>query len=261
MFADSHCHLDLVLDKSDYDINQIVSFAFAKGVQYILSPGTCVESIPKILDTIKSYKNITAAIGSHPNTIYNHNIPILEKLLTLGTDNKIVAIGETGLDYYHAKNIQERENQKQIFKWHIAAAKELHKPLIIHARESEEDLIQILKSELSNKNSKISGVLHCFTGSSYFAQTLIDMGFYISFSGIITFKNAKNLQSIVKEIPLDKMLIETDSPFLSPEPMRGQINTPAYLPHIAEFIAKLLKVPCKNIAQYTTENFLKLYKI
>lgn len=258
MLADSHCHLDC-LDLTPYngDIKQAIAAARAKNVQYILCPGVDIESFPGVLKIVQDDPNLFAAVGLHPIE-KNSRDTDLNELLTLGQHEKVVGIGETGLDYFYAENEEQVERQKRLFKMHIKAAKELNKPLIIHTRDAEVDTIELLVEE---GGANTSGVIHCFTGSSEFAAKVLELGFYISFSGIVTFKNAENLRQIAKQVPLDKMLIETDAPYLAPVPMRGKSNEPTYLPYVAEFMAALLGLPYESFVRQTRQNFLCFCKI
>lgn len=258
MLADSHCHLDC-LDLTPYngDIKQAIAAARAKNVQYILCPGVDIENFPRILEIVQDDPDLFAAVGLHP-TEKNSRDTNLKELLTLGQHKKVVGIGETGLDYFYAENAERIERQKELFKMHIQAAKELNKPLIIHTRDAEADTVKLLIEEGATNTSS---VIHCFTGSSDFAIKVLEFGFYISFSGIITFKNAENLRQIAKQVPLDRMLIETDAPYLAPVPMRGKPNEPAYLPYLAEFMANLLDLPYESFAEQMTQNFLRFCKV
>ena len=257
MLTDSHCHLDgLDLSSYDGDVHKAIAAARRKGVKYILSPGVTFEAFPEILKIVETDNDLFASVGVHP-TEENVYQPTLTELITLGQNKKVVAVGETGLDFYYGKDEAKRKQQTSLFKLHIKAAQELNKPLIIHARDADQEIIDIL----TNEDAKtIGGVLHCFTGSLAMAEAAIDLGFYISFSGIITFRNAENLRNIAKKIPLEKMLIETDAPYLAPVPLRGKPNEPAYLPYIAEFMANLLNVSYESFTNQITENFLRFCK-
>lgn len=258
MLADSHCHLDC-LDLTPYngDIKQAIAAARAKNVQYILCPGVDIENFPRILEIVQNDSDLFAAVGLHPTEKKSRDTSLSE-LLTLGQHKKVVGIGETGLDYFYAENAERIERQKELFKMHIQAAKELNKPLIIHTRDAEADTVKLLIEEGATNTSS---VIHCFTGSSDFAVKALELGFYISFSGIITFKNAENLRQIAKQVPLDRMLIETDAPYLAPVPMRGKPNEPAYLPYLAEFMANLLDLPYESFTEQMTQNFLRFCKV
>jgi len=257
MLADSHCHLDC-LDLKNYngDLSKAIAAARLKEVQYILCPGISIEAFPRVLEISESDIDLFAAVGVHP-TEKEVRQPTLDELLILGENKKVVAIGETGLDFYRGDIEAERKRQIDLFKLHIKVARELAKPLIIHARSADQDIIKILTDE---HDKEIGGVMHCFTGSLDMAKKAIDLGFYISFSGIVTFKNAEDLRNVAKNIPLDRILIETDAPYLAPVPMRGKPNEPAYLPYVAEFMAELLNIPYDRFTGATTENFLRFCK-
>ncbi|HBS52006.1 MAG TPA: TatD family deoxyribonuclease [Coxiellaceae bacterium] len=258
MLADSHCHLDM-LDLEPYggDIHNAIAAARAKGVKYILCPGTSVENFPAVLKIVETDQNLFAAVGVHPGeeNVYQPN---LQELINLAQNKKVVAIGETGLDFYYIKDEIKRKQQIELFRLHIQAAKSVKKPLILHARDADLDIIRILQEE---EIKKVGGVMHCFTGSLDMAKAALDLGFYISFSGIVTFKNAEHLRNIAKNVPVEKILIETDSPYLAPMPVRGKSNEPLYLPYIAEFMANLLGISYEAFAAQTTENFLQFCHI
>ncbi|MEI8055727.1 MAG: TatD family hydrolase [bacterium] len=258
MLVDSHCHLDILdLTPYDGDLHRAIAAARAKDVNYILCPGVDIENFPNVLKIAESDSNIYAAVGLHP-TEKDSREPSLNELIALGQNKKVVGIGETGLDFYYTANELEREHQKKLFKLHIQAAKTLNKPLIIHARDAEADIVKLLTDE---EAKIVGGVMHCFTGSSAFAEKAIELGFYVSFSGIVTFRNAQALREIAKDIPLEKMLIETDAPYLAPVPVRGKSNEPVYLHYIAEFIAELRGVPYEAFTGQITANFLRFCKI
>ena len=256
MLTDSHCHLDcLDLANYDGDVHQAIAAARLKGVQYILSPGVSLETFPDVIKIVEHDPGLFAAVGVHP-TEEKVKQPSLDDLLQFGQHEQVVAIGETGLDFYYATEAIDRKRHEDLFRLHIKAAKELKKPLIIHARDADQEIIRILKEE---RAQEIGGVLHCFTGSMEFAKEAIALGFYISFSGIVTFKNAHSLREVAKIVPLNKMLIETDAPYLAPEPMRGKPNEPAFLPYTAEYMVNLLEIPYDSFINKTTENFLNLF--
>lgn len=256
MLVDSHCHLDL-LDLSDYDNNLASVLARAKneGVSHLLCVCIEIEHFPRILKIAQSFPCIHVSVGVHP-TVHEQQPTSAEKLIQLAQDEKVVAIGETGLDYFRATG--NLDWQRERFRNHIRAAIEAKKPLIIHTREAESDTIKIMREE---KAHLIGGVMHCFTGSLEMAQQCLDLGFYISFSGIITFKNATALQALVKEIPLEGMLVETDSPYLAPVPYRGKANQPAFVKYVAEKVAELKQVSYDAVVSQTGKNFCKLFSI
>jgi TatD DNase family protein len=251
MLVDSHCHLD-ILDLSAYggDLQKAIVAARQKDVGRILCPGLSFDNFANVLNIANTYDNVWATVGVHPTEKIKQSIK-LEDLIVAGEHKKIIGIGETGLDFYYCRDKIQKERQKDLFKLHILAAKTLNKPLIIHARE----MFKILLAEKEN----ITGVMHCYTGNIAFAEKLLELGFYISFAGIVTFNKANNLAEVAKTIPLDKILIETDAPYLSPVPVRGQSNEPANLHYIAEFIAKIRHISYETFASHTTENFLQLF--
>jgi TatD DNase family protein len=254
---DSHCHLDR-LDLSNYEnkFEFAIKHANSVGVTHFLCPAVDLENFPKILQIGNENESVFIAVGSHPSEELNREITVNE-LCELADNPKVVAIGETGLDYHYCENTKSaKEWQRRRFITHVHAANELKKPLIIHSREASTDIIQILKTE---KSKDIGGVLHCFTEDLETAIAAIELNFYIGFSGIITFKSAEKIRSIAKQIPIDKILIETDSPYLAPVPHRGKPNSPAYLPLIAECLANLRNLTTKDIASQTTNNFFQLF--
>ena len=255
MLVDSHCHLDC-LDLTPYngDVKQAIAAARAKNVQQMLCPGVSMEGFAQVLAIVQDDPDLFAAVGLHPTETSARDTS-LDELLTLGQHPKVVGIGETGLDYFYANTAEQIVRQRDLFQLHIQTAKELNKPLIIHTRDAEADTAELLSTKDA---ANVNGVIHCFTGSSDFAVKMLELGFYISFSGIITFKNAESLRHIAKQVPLDRILIETDAPYLAPVPMRGKSNEPAYLPYVAEFMANLLGLSDEVFAEQTRQNFLQL---
>jgi TatD DNase family protein len=217
-----------------------------------------MPDFPNVLALAESHPNLFATVGTHPD-YEDTPEPTEEQLVELAQHPKILAIGETGLDYYRMgdKTYQEMEWQRDRFRTHIRAAIRVKKPLIIHTRSASEDTIRIMKEEGA---SQVAGVMHCFTESLEVAKASMEQGFYISFSGIVTFKSAKDLQETCKQIPLERMLIETDSPYLAPIPNRGKTNEPSWVAHVAQFIADLRGISVDEVAQHTTHNFKTLFK-
>lgn len=254
--VDSHCHLDL-LDLSNHSNNllEVILSAAENGVGHMLCVCVTLDKFPDVLRIAKEYPNVHASVGLHPNETATMQEPTPEELIYLAQDEKIVAIGETGLDYFRSEG--NLEWQRERFRNHIRAAHVTEKPLIVHSRQAKEDTLRLLKEE---KAQNIGGVLHCFTEDWEMAQAAMDLNFYISFSGIVTFKNAAVIQDVAKRMPLDRMLIETDSPYLAPNPFRGQPNEPAYVRYVAEYIAELRGMDVVELADRTTENFFKLFK-
>ncbi len=251
--VDSHCHLNLLGHGSSAETQQTILRANREGVQFFLNVCVAIKDFPNILATAKSYPNVAASVGLHPNH-QDEEITTAE-LVTLANDDKVIAIGETGLDYYRSTG--EVEWQRDRFRQHIQAALAVKKPLIVHTRAAKEDTIAILREEQA---SNVGGVIHCFTEDWPFAKQALDLGFYISFSGIVTFKNAVAIQDAARQVPLNRLLIETDCPYLAPVPMRGKPNEPAYMRHTAEFLAKMHNVSLEDFAKQTTDNFFTLFK-
>jgi TatD DNase family protein len=251
MLIDSHCHLDMISD----EIDLVLERAYQKKVGYFLCPGVDLARLPKALELGKKYPNIFIAAGFHPTERKKYHLT-LKELEQAASDPLIVAVGETGLDYYYAENESEKDAQQERFLLHLEVAKKLNKPLIIHSREAAEDLISILKKE-----TKISGVMHCFTENWEFAKKFLDLGFYLSFSGIVTFPKANLVHEVAKKAPLDRVLIETDSPYLAPQAVRGKPNQPSYLPYIAEAMAILRNETPAKIAEQTSKNFFDLFSL
>lgn len=254
---DSHCHLDkLDLTKYNGDLEAALLAAKNVGIEYFLCPGIDLAGFPNILRIAKTHQNIVVSVGLHPSENLAHELQV-EEICNLAVDPLVVGVGETGLDYFYAEDEKQREFQRQRFVTHINAAKELKKPLIVHSRSAASDLLAILKRENA---AQVGGVLHCFTEDWQTAKMAMELNFYIAFSGIITFKNAAALQQIAKQVSLERLLLETDSPYLAPVPMRGKPNEPAFLRYTAEFIAKLRDVDYGIINKKTSDNFFRLFK-
>jgi len=245
--VDSHCHIPLL--KETTSIEKILSDAKNHQIAHMLCVAIDLEGSPEIIQLAKSHPMISASVGVHPNTELEKALTVNE-ICNIADDNKVVAIGETGLDYFRSEG--NLTWQKDRFRTHIQAAKELKKPLIIHTRDAKEDIISILKDEGAEK---VGGVMHCFVDDIETAKKAIDMDFLISFSGIVTFKNAKPLQEVAKKVPLEHMLVETDAPYLAPTPFRGKTNQPAYVKYVAEFIAELKDIPFDEVAKQTSLNY------
>ncbi len=254
MIIDSHCHLDQIdLSAYDGDLTNVIDAARAKDVAYMLCVCVNMENFADVLAIADSYVNVFASVGVHPTEQEGHD-PSVKELITHAQQPVVVAIGETGLDYYHCKG--DLTWQQQRFRRHIQAAIELDKPLIVHSRDAAKDTIKILQESASQE---ASGVFHCFSYDEDIAKKVLDLGFYISLSGIVTFKNAKQLHEVAKTVPLDRLLIETDAPYLAPEPYRGKTNQPAYVRYVAERIAQLRGIDYQKVAEATTHNFFKLF--
>lgn len=253
MFVDSHCHLDR-LDKSPEALRDTLEFARRRGVEHFLCVSVSVKDYPAMAETVAEFNDVSVSCGVHP--LHQEDACDYDDLLTAARDEKVVAIGETGLDYYYSADT--RDVQIQSFIDHIRVANETGKPLIIHTRDARQETIDLLKAHLAPGTQ---GVLHCFTEDLAMAQAAIELGFYISLSGIVTFKSATELQEVAKVVPLDRLLIETDSPWLAPVPYRGKQNQPGYVVEVAEFIAKLRGISTKQLAEATTSNFYRLFSL
>jgi TatD DNase family protein len=253
--VDSHCHLYMLdLTPDNGDLNQVIQRAQSEGVQHFLNVSVSLKNINTLIKMAEAYPFVTASVGLHPNEQDEAEANI-ETLVSLGSHPKVVAIGETGLDYFRSEG--DLDWQRQRFRTHIAAAKQLNKPLIIHTRQAKDDTIRIMREEDAQS---IGGVMHCFTEDWEMAEKALALGFYISFSGIVTFKNAADIQEVAKRMPLDRMLLETDCPYLAPNPFRGKPNEPSYMRQTAEFIANLRGISTEELAQQTTHNFFTLFK-
>ncbi len=255
MLVDSHCHLNLVEEGATDGLDGVMQAAREQGVERMLCVSVDLESYPRVREIAGLYDNVLASVGVHPNHDAGRD-PSVEELVELAADTKVVAIGETGLDYYRSEG--DTEWQRARFRRHIAAAKRAAKPLIVHTREAREDTLRILREEDAGQ---AGGVLHCFTEDWDMACAAMDLGLYISFSGIVTFKSAAQIQDVAKRIPIERMLVETDSPYLAPVPHRGKPNQPAFVRYVAEFIAELRGVSFDEIAERTTENFSTLFGV
>lgn len=254
MLIDSHCHIDLMdYEKLGGDPESAVAYAHENGVGHMLCVSVNLEQYPNMLATIENMPKVFASVGVHPNEQEGIE-PDVSQLVALAKNEKVIAIGETGLDYFRSEG--DLEWQRDRFRRHIEAAKQSGKPLIIHTREAKQDTLKILQEENAQD---IGGVMHCFAEDWETAQQAMELGFYISFSGIVTFKSAKTLQEVAQKVPLDRMLVETDSPWLAPVPFRGKTNQPAYVKHVAETIAALRNDSFENIVTATTNNFFKLF--
>ncbi len=254
MFIDSHCHLDRIdLKPYNDDFDTFVRHARNQQIQHMLCIAIDLESYPDMLAMVESYPDISLSVGVHPNVTEGRE-PSVEELLALASHPKIIAIGETGLDYFRSKG--DLEWQFRRFKNHISVAKSLNKPLIIHTREAGQDALDVLRQEGARQ---VGGIIHCFTEDWAYAQKALDLNFYISFSGIVTFKNALAIQEVARQIPADRFLIETDSPYLAPVPHRGKPNYPTYVRHVAEYIAGLRHCSVAEIAEQSSRNFKRLF--
>lgn len=255
--VDSHCHLDqLDLSAHDGELSNALIEAAVQGVQHLLCVCITLKDFPQVLAIAQAYPQVSASVGLHPNEEVTSAEPTADDLVLLAQDKKIIALGETGLDYYRSTGDLTWQHER--FRQHIRAAKKVNKALIIHSRQAREDTLRILKEEGANT---VGGVMHCFTEDLAMADAAMELGFYISFSGIVTFPNAKEIQAVAKQIPLERMLIETDSPYLAPVPHRGKSNEPAYVRYVAEYIAQLRGIDVVELAEQTTKNFFNCFKL
>ena len=255
MFIDSHCHINFP------ELAEQMPALLARMRENKVSHALCVSvdlpTLPQVLDIAAQHENVYASVGVHPD-YEDTPEPSVDDLVRLAAAPKVIAIGETGLDYFRleGRSIEDMAWQRERFRTHIRAARATGKPLIIHTRAAAEDTLRIMREEAAGE---AAGVMHCFTESWDVAQGALDQNFYISFSGIVTFKSARDLQDVARRVPLDRMLIETDSPYLAPVPYRGKLNQPGYVRHVAEFIADLRGEPLQKIADATTANFFRLF--
>ncbi len=254
MFIDSHCHLDRIdLAPYQHSFAEFVLDTERQRIEHMLCIAIDMESYAGMRKLVDPYKNISLSVGVHPNETDGRE-PTIDELLKLADDGKVIAIGETGLDYFHGKG--DLDWQRQRFKTHIQAAKTLNKPLIIHTRAAGHDSLDVLKQEGADQ---VGGIIHCFTEDWAYAEKALDLNFYISFSGIVTFKNALAIKDVAQRIPADRFLIETDSPYLAPVPYRGKPNYPTYVRYVAEHIAELRGIAVAEVARLSSENFYSLF--
>ncbi|MDO9621211.1 MAG: TatD family hydrolase [Moraxellaceae bacterium] len=254
MFVDSHCHLDcLKLDRHNGSLDAALEAARARGVGHFLCISIELETFPEVLRIAERYDDVFATVGVHPCHTASRQ-PSVDELLTLAAHPKVIGIGETGLDYFH--DASTKAQQQAMFSTHIEVAKRTGKPLIIHTRASREDVLAQLAAEGAER-----AVMHCFTEDWNTAKEALDLGYYISISGIVTFNKAQELKEVAKLVPLDRLLIETDAPYLAPAPNRGRPNEPAYLPDTAACIAELRGISIDELAAATTANYQRLFRL
>lgn len=251
MLVDSHCHLDF--DDLAGRLPEVFSRMQANGVGAAVCIGVNLEDWPKVIALAESDERLFATVGVHPE--YSDALePSLDELTRLARHPKVIAIGETGLDYYWHKDAPEWQRAR--FRTHIAAARELALPLVIHTRDAAADTLRLMVEEGAGE---VGGVMHCFTESWEVAAAALDLGFHISFSGIVTFKNALQIKEVAQKVPLDRLLVETDAPYLAPVPFRGKLNEPGHVLHVAEEIARLRGLSLDAVAEATTANFVRLF--
>lgn len=251
--VDSHCHLDF--PDFEEELDDTVARAGQAGVGLMVTIGTKLRSFDRVLNVAERFDNIVCTVGIHPHEAESEPDVAVERLVALSAHEKVVGIGETGLDYYYDHS--PREMQKRNFRAHIEAARQTQLPLIIHTRDADDDMADILTEEMGK--GAFPALLHCFSSSQELALKALDLGLYISLSGIVTFKSAADLQEIAKLVPSDRLLVETDAPYLAPVPKRGKRNEPAFVAHTAAKVAELRNVPVSELAQTTTDNFFTLF--
>lgn len=255
MLIDSHCHLDrLNLGNYDDNLANAIDAAYNAGVEKMLCVGISVENREAVVDIASTYDSVVCSVGVHPLDV-KQGLASFEDLITWGQHKKVVALGETGLDYYYSRD--DAELQQESFIVHLKAAADAQLPVIVHTRDARADTIDLIKRYGSIESA---GVLHCFTESAEMAKQAIDLNYYISFSGIVTFKNANELRDVVKSVPLERILIETDSPYLAPVPHRGKPNEPKYVRFVAECVADIKNISTDELISATSDNFFSLFK-
>jgi TatD DNase family protein len=255
MFIDSHCHLDK-LDVSHYanGLDELIDTTYKAGITEMLCIGVDTEQFPQMLKQISAYDFIHASAGIHPLGVKDASDFAL--LAQQAAMEKVIAVGETGLDYHYKP--ETKDAQLDSFLHHMQIADQVQKPLIVHSRSARLDTVELLRA---NANLEVGGVIHCFTEDQDMADKCLDLGFYISISGIATFRNAESLREVIKHLPLDRILIETDAPYLAPVPHRGKQNEPLFVPHVAQLIADLKGITLEHVANVTSENFYRLFNL
>jgi TatD DNase family protein len=254
MLVDSHCHLDFEAFEADFD--GVLSRAAAAGVGAMVTICTRLSEFERIRAIADAHANIWCSLGVHPHEAAEEGVDAPDRLIALSAQPRVVGIGETGLDYYYEHS--PRAAQQESFRAHIQAARQTGLPLIVHTRDADDDTMDILEAE-HRQNGPVSGLIHCFSASSDLAERALALGFYLSFSGIVTFRRADAVQAVAKTTPLDRLLVETDAPYLAPVPNRGKRNEPAFVRDTAAFVAKLRETTLEELAAATTENFYRLF--
>lgn len=252
--VDTHAHLDF--PRFDEDRKEVIERAIDGGVKTIVNIGSDMTSSRNSVELSRRYNEIYSVVGIHPHNADSFNLNVSKKLKSLSENKKVVAIGEIGLDFHYDNS--PREKQKQAFRAQLRLAKSLDLPVVIHTRDADEETLEILKEENADK---IGGIMHCFASDKKMAKEILDLGFYIAFGGLITFKNLANLREVVKEVPMNKILVETDAPYLTPDPYRGKRNEPLYVKYVVEKIAEVKGLSEEEVAKKTTENAKKVYNI
>jgi TatD DNase family protein len=253
MLVDSHCHLDFPELRADSAA--VMERMAANGITHALTISTTLATFPAVRDVAHEHANLWCSAGVHPDERRDEREVTFDDLVAMARDPKVVAIGETGLDYFRVEG--DTEWQRERFRTHIRAARQARKPLVIHTRAAAEDTLRIMREEGA---PEAGGVMHCFTETWEVAEAAMALGFHSSFSGIVTFKNAAALKEVARRVPLDRMLVETDSPYLAPVPHRGKTNEPAFVKHVAEEVARLRGIAFEEVARATTDNFFRLFR-
>ncbi len=251
---DTHAHLDF--PRFDKDRNEVIARAWDSGISYIVNVGADLASSRRSIKLAQEYPFIFATVGVHPHDASDLDQKMIEGIRGLAVDEKVVAIGEIGLDYHYDNS--PRDIQKKAFKRQLQLAKELSLPVVIHSREADQDTLEILKAEYDTNNG---GIMHCFGSGVEMAQECLDMGMHLAFGGVCTFENAKELRWVIKAVPLDRILLETDAPYLTPVPFRGKRNEPKYIRFVAEKIAEIKGLGLIEVAETTTSNAIKVYNL
>ncbi len=251
---DTHAHLDF--PRFDKDRNEVIARAWDSGISYIVNVGADLASSRRSIELAQEYPFIFATVGVHPHDASELNQELLDEIKEMASDEKVVAIGEIGLDYHYDNS--PREIQKKAFKKQLQLAKELGLPVVVHSREADKDTLEILRADFDTNNG---GIMHCFGSGLEMAHQCLGMGMYLAFGGVSTFKNAGDLREVIMEVPLEKILIETDSPYLTPEPLRGKRNEPKFVRFVAEKIAEIKGIGLIEVAETTTANAIKVYNL
>jgi TatD DNase family protein len=254
MLIDSHCHLDRInLERYNGSLAEAIAATNARGIQQMLCISISLQNIQTVIDIAQAHASVVASVGIHPCDV-KEGTATAEQLIQWATQPKVVALGETGLDYHY--ETESKEQQHESFALHLDVGKKIGLPVVVHTREARADTLALIKTHASLEHS---GVLHCFTEDWAMAKAALDLNYYISISGIVTFKNAEQIREVVRNMPLDRLLVETDSPYLAPIPYRGKPNEPKYVLEVAQCVADLKGIPLQELAEKTTENFYRLF--
>jgi len=254
MLVDSHCHLEFEVFEADFD--GVLARAAAAGVDTMVTICTRLSEFDRIRAIAEAHPNIWCSLGVHPHEAAEEGVDAPDRLVAMSAHPRVVGIGETGLDYYYEHS--PREAQQTSFRAHIMAARATGLPLIVHTRDADDDTMDILEAE-TRANGPVSGLIHCFSASGALAERALALGFYLSFSGIVTFRRAEAVRAVARIVPLDRLLVETDAPYLAPMPNRGKRNEPAFVRHTAAFVAELRETTLAALAAATTDNFYRLF--